>query len=85
MENNPDIDEDELIRLFSEQLSLNDSSIKELEKVTRGQSCQRTWVEQRKGRITASNYHDDYLKVKTLLRMRGKSVKTKKHLCSQGY
>ena len=35
------------------------------------------WKEQRKVRITASNFHDVYTKVKTLLRMRGREVKTK--------
>lgn len=72
-----DENEDNLIVMFSEQLSFNDASLKELEKATRGQSSKRAWVEQRKGRITASNFHDVYTKVKTLLRMRGQTVKTK--------
>ena len=33
--------EDELVRLFAERLSFNDASLKELEKATRGQSCQK--------------------------------------------
>ena len=77
LEENPDTEEDELARLFSEKLSFNDSNLHELEKATRGQQCQRAWSAQRKDRITASNFHDVYTKVKTLLRMRGQAVKTK--------
>ena len=77
LEKNPNASEDELTRLFSEKLSFNDSNIKELEKATRNQSSQNIWKEQRKGRITASNFHDVYTKVETLLRMRGREVKTK--------
>ena len=70
-------EECELASSFSQCLSFNDSSIKELEKATRGQSMSRQWIQQRQGRITASNFHDVYTKVKTLLRQRGKEVKTK--------
>lgn len=76
LEKNPVASEDELARFFSEKLSFNDSNIKELEKATRNQSSQNMWKEQRKGRITASNLHDVYTKVKTLLWMRGREVKT---------
>ena len=76
LKENPDTEEDELARLFLEKLSFNDSNLHELEKATRGQQCQRAWSEQRKGRITASNFHNVYTKVKTLLRMRGQAEKT---------
>ena len=58
-------------------MNWQDLKTRQLEKATRGQQCQRAWSEQRKGRITASNFHDVYTKVKTLLRMRGQAVKTK--------
>ena len=70
-------EECELATLFSQHLSLNDASIKELEKVTRGQSLSRHWINQRQGRITASNFHDVYTKVKKLLGKRGKEGKIK--------
>ena len=69
--------EDELVRLFAERLYFNDASLKELEKATRGQSCQKTWMEQKKDRITISNFHGVYCRVKKIMRMRGESVKTK--------
>ena len=76
LEKNAGASEEELARLFSQKLSFNDSYIKELEKGTRNQSGQNLWKEQRKDRITASNFHDVYTKVKTLQRERGESVKT---------
>jgi len=69
--------ESELASSFTELLSLNDNSIKELEKATRDQSSSFVWMQQRRGRITASNFHDVYNKVKKILRERGKEVKTK--------
>ena len=70
-------EESELVNSFSQLLSFNDNSLKELEKATRDQSRSYTWIQQRRGRITASNFHEVYTKVKTLLRQRGKEVKTK--------
>ena len=77
IDKHPNENEDKLISMFSEKLSFNDASLQELEKATRGQTGQRTWVEQRKGRITSSNFHDVYTKVKTLMRMRGQAIKIK--------
>ena len=62
LEKNPNASEDELTRVFSEKLSFNDSNIEELEKTTRNQSSQNMLKEQRKGRITGSNFHDVYTK-----------------------
>eukprot|EP00794_Sanderia_malayensis_P016402 gene16402-18039_t len=70
-------EESELVSSFSQMLSFNDNSLKELEKATRGQSKSYIWIQQRIGRITASNFHDIYNKVKKLLRQRGKAVKSK--------
>ena len=70
-------EEYELASIFSQCLSFNDNSIKELEKTIRGQSVSRHWIKQRQGRITASNFHDVYTKVKTLLGKRGKEMKIK--------
>eukprot|EP00794_Sanderia_malayensis_P001117 gene1117-468_t len=60
-------EESELVSSFSQMLSFNDNSLKELEKATRGQSKSYIWIQQRIGRITASNFHDIYNKVKKLL------------------
>ena len=54
--------------------SFNDCQISELEKVTRSQATSNTWVNQRKGRITASNFHDVYTKINSKLRSGGKHV-----------
>ena len=70
LEKNPNLSEEELARLFSEKLPFNDSNIEELEKAARNQLSQNLWKEQRKERITASNFHDVYAKVEKLLRMR---------------
>lgn len=72
---NNGVDADELVRQFLEQLSFNDSSIKELEKATRDQANSSIWKEQRKGRITASHFHEVYTKTKTILRKRKPNCK----------
>lgn len=69
LEKNPNLSEEELARLFSEKRLFNDSNIEELEKATRNQLSQNLWKEQRKERITASNFHGVYAKVEKLLRM----------------
>ena len=53
--------------LFLEKLS-QISNPKIIEKNTRHQALSDTWFEQREGRITASNHHDIYTKVNTILR-----------------
>ena len=65
------------IREFSEQLTFCASSIRELEKASRGQSKSDVWKSQHKGRITASHFHDVNAKVKKLMRKTGQSVKCK--------
>ena len=70
-------EEFELATLFSQHLSFNDANIKELEKATRGQSASRHWMNQRQGRITASNFHDLHTKVKKLLGNGGTGGKIK--------
>ena len=70
-------DKEELIKAFAAQLSFNDFQLAELEKVTRNQASSHYWWEQRKGRITASRFHDVYTKVQVLFRNREKPVKCK--------
>ena len=65
----------DLIQTFSTALSFNDSQLSELEKCSRNQSGSNSWWEQRKGRITASRFHDVYQKVQTLFRNKDKRIK----------
>ena len=53
---------------FQKKLTFRESSIRELEKASRGQSKSDVWKRQHKGRITASNFHDVNVKVKRLMR-----------------
>ena len=62
-----------IIQQFNAKLSFNDSQLNELEKATRFQSNSSTWWEQRKGRITASKFHE----VNSKVRMMAKSKTTK--------
>lgn len=62
---------------FLESLHLSQNQCDSIEKATRAQSQCTEWVEQRKGRITASKFHEVHTKVKTLLAGRKKVVKTK--------
>lgn len=71
---NPGASPQTIIAAFNNQLSFKDSQISELEKATRNQSQSITWASQREGRITASNFHDVFLKVNALLRKGGKPV-----------
>ena len=66
--------EKERLLLFSEQLSLNDSQLLEIEKVTREQSSSNCWWEKRLGRITASKFGEDDMKGKLMRRMRDKRM-----------
>ena len=54
--------------LFLQKLSFKDSQIIELEKGTRSQVHSNFWWNHRKGRITASKFHDVHTKVQTLLK-----------------
>ena len=69
--------EEDVIREFSEKLTFSESSLRELEKASKGQSKSDVWKRQHKGRITASNFHDVNVKVKKLMRKTGQSVKCK--------
>ena len=63
--------EEDVIREFSEKLTFSESSIRELEKASRGQSKSDVWKRPYKGRITASHFHDVNAKVKKLVRKTG--------------
>ena len=56
--------EEDVFREFSDKLTFSESSIRELEKASRGQSKPDVWKRQHKGRITASHFHDVNAKVK---------------------
>ena len=51
---------------FLKSLHLSQNQCDSIEKATRAQSQCTEWVEQRKGRITASKFHEVHTKVKTL-------------------
>ena len=51
-------DKSNVNNLFTSKLSFNDSQIHELEKATRNQSNSQIWRLQRKGRVTASRFHE---------------------------
>jgi len=69
--------EEDVIREFSEKLTFSESSLRELERASRGQAKSDVWKRHHKGRITASNFHDVNAKVKKLIRKTGQSVKCK--------
>ena len=59
---------------FNSKLSSSDSQTHELEKATRNQSTSHNWWSQRKGRITASRFHEVNQKVQTIYKNRLKAV-----------
>lgn len=60
---------------FNSKLSSSsDSQTHELEKATRNQSMSHNWWSQRKGRITASRFHEVNQKVQTIYKNRLKAV-----------
>ena len=69
--------EEDVIREFSEKLTFSESSLRELERPSRGQGKSDVWKRQHEGRKTASNFHDVNAKVKNLMRKTGQSVKCK--------
>ena len=72
---NPNKNEQELVSLFVESMSFNESQIKELERSTRAQAGSLHWKEKRIGYITAGKIKDVSIKVTMLARLRGKTVK----------
>ena len=58
-------------------MTFSESSIRELEKASRGQSKSDVWKRQHKGRITASHFHDVNAKVEKVMRKTSQSVKCK--------
>ena len=68
---------DQLIEKFASLLSFNDSQISELEKATRNQASSKVWWDQRKGRITASRFHDVHTKIQGILRRKDKVIKSR--------
>eukprot|EP00795_Rhopilema_esculentum_P003527 gene3527-2010_t len=67
-------DPDQILETFLAKLSFNDDQLRELEKVTKSQSSSRDWYKQRKGRITASKFHDVHSKMQALSR-KGKACR----------
>ena len=77
VEENQGKSEAEMVAGFLESLHFTPQQCESIEQIIRAQSESSDWVEQRKGRITASNYHDVYTEVNTHLAGRKKVVKTK--------
>ena len=61
--------------LFLEYCQLTNEQTMRIEKETRGQHSNSVWQEQRKGRVTASNFHQVFTKAETILKGRGKGSK----------
>ena len=66
-----------IVKGFLELLHLSQNQCDSIEKATKAQSQCTERVEQRKGRITASKFHEVHTKVKTLIAGCKKAVKTK--------
>ena len=62
---------------FLTSLHLSQNQCDSIEKATRAQRQCTEWVQKRKGRISASKYHEVHTKVKTIMAGRKKVVKTK--------
>ena len=65
------------LELLVELLHLSQNQCDSIEKATKAQSQCTERVKQRKGRITASKFHEVHTKVKTLIAGCKKAVKTK--------
>ena len=63
--------EQEIISRFLEIIPLNERDVSKIERTTRNQSKSNTWKEQRKGRITASNFKSVSAKVDSVARAKG--------------
>lgn len=74
---NKDLSGDDLISSFMESLCINQESAKKLEERTRGQATNKTWFQQRKGRITASVFKDVHIKVDRILKSRDPNARPK--------
>ena len=60
-------EEPEYVANFLESLHYNPEECLTIEKISRGQGDSTDWREQRKGRITASLFHDVHTKVQTII------------------
>ncbi len=69
--------EPELISHFLESLHYTGEQCDTIEKVSRGQGDSSDWHEQRKGRITASVFHEVHTKVQTIIAGRKRVIKVK--------
>lgn len=67
--------EAEYIAGFLETLHYTTEMCEVIEKSTRGQGSSNDWIEQRKGRITASIFHEVHTKVQTIISGRKRVVK----------
>ena len=68
---NPNLSEQGKISKFLETCQINDTQKEKIKKETRGQSDNRNWREQRKGRVTASKFREIHTKVDSILKCRG--------------
>ncbi|XP_028414874.1 uncharacterized protein LOC114537954 [Dendronephthya gigantea] len=67
---------DQVVPLFIEDCQLTKNQVSKIEISTRGQNINQTWFEQRKGRVTASKFHQVATKSESLIKKRGKKVNT---------
>ena len=65
--------EAELVRGFMESLTLREETQTAIERNARGQADNPLWFELRKGRITASKFHDVYTKVNSVVSNRSQT------------
>ena len=69
-----DADEEVRMTTFMQAISLSPEQCQAIELSTRGQSTSDIWVQQRKGRITASGAHAIHTKVNTIMKKRKTGV-----------
>ena len=56
------------MQIFLKNMNISDKTIQQLEKATRGQSENELWRQIRLGRLTASNHHNIYTKMNSVLK-----------------
>ena len=61
----------ETTQIFLKNMSISDKTIQQLEKTTKGQSENELWCEIHHGRLTASNHHNIYTKMNSVLKSIG--------------
>lgn len=63
--------------LFISKLQMTADQVKRIEHETKAQHKSYLWRQHRVGRITASNFHQVYMKTESIIKNRSKSSKSK--------